>query len=167
MIKEKFLKARVQRIKEAIGGRKPSEFLPIDFGPNFGRVQTKEELLNLIASLDDYEFNKFVFLFKFWATGEKDSNLWRFDKEREIFKGETNPVRRLELLLEFYDCAIGFELELKDLEDILRVQGERAVDRFLMAHKKVILYHGWHVGKDEEGFYIFRKKSSKEVRYER
>ena len=156
-MKVDLLKERISKLKQSIGGRKPSEFLPLDFGPPFGRVETKEDLAGLIASLDDYEFDKFVFLFKFWVMGEKDPSIWRFDWEREVFKGETDPIKRLERLLEFYRHVEEFELETEDLENTLRVRGEKNIDRFLLTHKEVILNHGWHVDKGE-GLYIFRRK---------
>jgi len=152
------IRARLSRLKEAIGGQKPSEFLPLDFGLNFGRIETKEELLNLITSLDDYDFSKFVFLFKFWVMGEKDWSLWRFDYEREVFKGETDPLRRLELLLNFFGGVRSFELDLEELEMTLRLKGRKDVERFLIAHKDLILSKGWHVDKGEEGIYVFRRE---------
>ena len=158
MLKADLLKERLSRLKQSIGGYKPSEFLPLDFGPPFGRVETKEDLARLIASLDEYEFNKFVFLFKFWVMGEKDPSIWEFDWEREVFKGETDPVKRLERLLEFYDCTSKFELYTEDLEHILNLHKEKDIDRFLIAHKKVILYHGWHVEKEEGRLYVFRRE---------
>ncbi|EDP76264.1 hypothetical protein HG1285_18879 [Hydrogenivirga sp. 128-5-R1-1] len=157
MLKTDLLKERLSRLKQSIGGYKPSEFLPLDFSPPFGKVETKENLARLIASLDDYEFSKFVFLFKFWVMGEKDSSIWSLDWEREVFKGESNPVKRLERLLEFYGCTRRFELYTEDLENTLRLYGEKNIDRLLIAHKKVILYHGWHVDKEEGGLYVFRR----------
>ncbi len=158
MLKADLLKERLSRLKQSIGGYRPSEFLPLDFGPPFGRVETKEALARLIASLDDYEFSKFVFLFKFWVIGEKDPSIWTFDWEREVFKGEADPLKRLEKLLEFYSCTRKFELYTEDLENTLRLYWEKNIDRFLIAHKKVILYHGWHVEKEEGGVYVFRRE---------
>lgn len=151
----KDLKERLKKIAE-ITQKLP---LPLDLRPAFGIINTKEEMLNLIQDLDDYEFRKFLWFLKYLILDEKDWNLWRFDYEREVFKGEADPLKRLELLLNFFGGVRSFELDLEDLEMTLRLKGRKEVERYLIAHRDLILSKGWHVDKGEDGIYVFWRRT--------
>jgi len=150
---KELLKERLKRIGEIT----PKIPLPLDLRPLHDRIETKEELVNLIGSMDEYEFSRFLFWLKFLLIGEEDPTLWRFSHEREIFKGESDPWKRLKLLLASFGSAVSTVIyELSDVEAFLNARGKREVDRLLALYSSKLRAMGWSFS-IEGDLYVFRR----------